>query len=63
MLAESVCFLQEMKPNPSTGDAMWFLLVSNMNISHVYVMEADHAYNIVSDEDANRTPLLSYRRT
>ncbi|XP_027165560.1 putative E3 ubiquitin-protein ligase RF298 isoform X2 [Coffea eugenioides] len=49
MLAESVCFLREVKPDFSTGDAMWFLLVSDMNISHACTMEGDHPNNIVSD--------------
>lgn len=49
MLAESVCFLREVKPHFSTGDAMWFLLVSDMNISHACTIESDHPNNIISD--------------
>ncbi|KAL3505823.1 hypothetical protein ACH5RR_031205 [Cinchona calisaya] len=55
MLAESVCFLKEVKPNFTTGDAMWFLLVSDMNISHACVMESNHMTNIVGDAAPNGT--------
>ncbi|KAL3508012.1 hypothetical protein ACH5RR_033394 [Cinchona calisaya] len=49
MLAEAVCYVQELKPNYSNGDAMWYLLISDMNISNVCVMEADNPNSMVSD--------------
>ncbi|EPS63287.1 hypothetical protein M569_11496, partial [Genlisea aurea] len=41
ILAELVCLLREIRPFFSTGDAMWFLLICDMNISHACAMDGD----------------------
>ncbi|XP_030465838.1 putative E3 ubiquitin-protein ligase RF298 [Syzygium oleosum] len=41
VLAELVCVLQEVRPFFSTGDAMWCLLICDMNVSHACAMDAD----------------------
>ncbi|CAH9071810.1 unnamed protein product [Cuscuta epithymum] len=39
VLAELVCVLQEVKPFFSTGDAMWCLLICDMNVSHACALD------------------------
>ncbi|XP_068664098.1 putative E3 ubiquitin-protein ligase RF298 [Aristolochia californica] len=41
ILAEMVCVLREVRPFFSTGDAMWCLLICDMNVSHACAMDAD----------------------
>ncbi|KAF8027850.1 hypothetical protein BT93_E0700 [Corymbia citriodora subsp. variegata] len=41
VLAELVCVLREVRPFFSTGDAMWCLLICDMNVSHACAMDAD----------------------
>ncbi|KAF8392506.1 hypothetical protein HHK36_022848 [Tetracentron sinense] len=41
ILAEMVCVLREVRPFFSTGDAMWCLLICDMNVSHACAMEGD----------------------
>lgn len=41
VLAELVCVLREVRPFFSTGDAMWCLLLCDMNVSHACAMDAD----------------------
>ncbi|XP_024019601.1 putative E3 ubiquitin-protein ligase RF298 isoform X2 [Morus notabilis] len=40
VLAELVCVLREVRPFFSTGDAMWCLLICDMNVSHACAMDA-----------------------
>ncbi|XP_019463818.1 PREDICTED: putative E3 ubiquitin-protein ligase RF298 isoform X2 [Lupinus angustifolius] len=39
ILAEMVCVLREVRPFFSTGDAMWCLLICDMNVSHACAMD------------------------
>ncbi|XP_057757722.1 putative E3 ubiquitin-protein ligase RF298 [Arachis stenosperma] len=41
MLAELICVLREVRPFFSTGDAMWCLLICDMNVSHACAMDTD----------------------
>ncbi|KAK7303207.1 hypothetical protein RJT34_14109 [Clitoria ternatea] len=41
ILAELVCVLREIRPFFSTGDAMWCLLICDMNVSHACAMDGD----------------------
>lgn len=41
VLAELVCVLREVRFFSSTGDAMWCLLICDMNVSHACAMDAD----------------------
>lgn len=41
VLAEMVCVLQEVRPFFTTGDAMWCLLICDMNMSHACAMDGD----------------------
>ncbi|XP_030515932.2 putative E3 ubiquitin-protein ligase RF298 isoform X1 [Rhodamnia argentea] len=41
VLAELVFVLREVRPFFSTGDAMWCLLICDMNVSHACAMDAD----------------------
>ncbi|CAI9275036.1 unnamed protein product [Lactuca saligna] len=41
ILAELVCVVREVRPFFSTGDAMWCLLVSDMNVSHACTMDSE----------------------
>ncbi|KAL7144597.1 hypothetical protein ABFS83_07G023000 [Erythranthe nasuta] len=41
ILAELVCLLREVRPFFSTGDAMWCLLICDMNVSHACAMDGD----------------------
>ncbi|CAI9118654.1 OLC1v1020250C1 [Oldenlandia corymbosa var. corymbosa] len=49
MVAESVCVVKQMKPSASTGEAMWFLLVCDMNISLGCVIETDQMSGMTTD--------------
>ncbi|XP_022740520.1 putative E3 ubiquitin-protein ligase RF298 isoform X2 [Durio zibethinus] len=50
ILAELVCFLREVRPFFSTGDAMWCLLICDMNVSHACAMDGDPLGGFVGDE-------------
>ncbi|KAI4345524.1 hypothetical protein L6164_012638 [Bauhinia variegata] len=49
ILAELVCVLREVRPFFSTGDAMWCLLICDMNVSHACAMDGDPLSSFVSD--------------
>ncbi|KAK4372500.1 hypothetical protein RND71_007884 [Anisodus tanguticus] len=54
VLAELVCVLQEVRPFFSTGDAMWCLLICDMNVSHACAMESDPPLSsLVGDGNEN----------
>ncbi|KAL7608035.1 hypothetical protein Lser_V15G10525 [Lactuca serriola] len=61
ILAELVCVVREVRPFFSTGDAMWCLLVSDMNVSHACTMDSESlssssSSNMVGDvSDPNST--------
>ncbi|XP_044499721.1 putative E3 ubiquitin-protein ligase RF298 isoform X2 [Mangifera indica] len=49
VLAELVCVLREVRPFFSTGDAMWCLLICDMNVSHACAMDGDPLSSFSSD--------------
>lgn len=49
VLAELVCVLREVRPFFSTGDAMWCLLICDMNVSHACAMDGDPLSSFVGD--------------
>ncbi|KAF3631049.1 putative E3 ubiquitin-protein ligase-like isoform X3 [Capsicum annuum] len=50
VLAELVCVLLEVRPFFSTGDAMWCLLICDMNVSHACAVESsDPLSSLVGD--------------
>ncbi|XP_021290724.1 putative E3 ubiquitin-protein ligase RF298 isoform X2 [Herrania umbratica] len=53
ILAELVCVLREVRPFFSTGDAMWCLLICDMNVSHACAMDGDPLSGFVGDEASN----------
>ncbi|OMO98369.1 E3 ubiquitin-protein ligase [Corchorus olitorius] len=53
ILAELVCVLREVRPFFSTGDAMWCLLICDMNVSHACAMDGDPLSGFVSDGASN----------
>lgn len=55
VLAELVCVLREVRPFFSTGDAMWCLLICDMNVSHACAMESDPLSSLVGDGTENST--------
>ncbi|KAK4796250.1 hypothetical protein SAY86_028576 [Trapa natans] len=54
VLAEMVCVLREVRPFLSVGDAMWCLLICEMNISHACVMYGDSFSDASSEGNSNR---------
>lgn len=52
ILAELVCVLREVRPFFSTGDALWCLLICDMNVSHACAMDGDPLSIFVSDGTA-----------
>ncbi|XAR57167.1 hypothetical protein NMG60_11025217 [Bertholletia excelsa] len=48
-LAEMVCLLREIRPFFSTGDAMWCLLICDMNVSHACAMDGDAVNSLSAD--------------
>ncbi|GAA0150574.1 hypothetical protein LIER_09490 [Lithospermum erythrorhizon] len=50
ILAELVCVLREVRPFFSTGDAMWCLLICDMNLSQACTMESE--YSCLTDDGA-----------
>jgi hypothetical protein len=59
VLAELVCVLQEVRPFFSTGDAMWCLLICDMNVSHACAMEGEPLSSFVCDGAASGSSYLS----
>ncbi|XP_077218567.1 putative E3 ubiquitin-protein ligase RF298 [Tasmannia lanceolata] len=55
ILAEFVCVLREVRPFFSTGDAMWCLLICDMDVSHACAMDGDPLSRFGNDE----TPVSS----
>ncbi|XP_027332625.1 putative E3 ubiquitin-protein ligase RF298 isoform X2 [Abrus precatorius] len=53
VLAELVCVLREVRPFFSIGDAMWCLLICDMNVSHACAMECDPLSSLGTDSTAN----------
>ena len=53
VLAELVCVLREVRPFFSTGDAMWCLLICDMNVSHACAMDGDPLCTFVNDGSSN----------
>ncbi|KAI3694225.1 hypothetical protein L1987_77187 [Smallanthus sonchifolius] len=53
ILAELVCVVREVRPFFSTGDAMWCLLVSDMNVSHACTMDGETLSSLVGDDASN----------
>ncbi|XP_044486014.1 putative E3 ubiquitin-protein ligase RF298 isoform X2 [Mangifera indica] len=49
ILAELVCVLREVRPFFSTGDAMWCLLICDMNVAHACAMDGDPLSSFSSD--------------
>ncbi|MQL73797.1 hypothetical protein Taro_006154 [Colocasia esculenta] len=50
ILAEMICVLREVRPSFSIGDAMWYLLISDMNVSHACSMDGDPSSSMCSDD-------------
>lgn len=48
-LAEMVCVLREVRPFFSNGDAMWCLLICDMNVAHACAMDEDALSNFNKD--------------
>ncbi|XP_050217999.1 putative E3 ubiquitin-protein ligase RF298 isoform X2 [Mercurialis annua] len=53
ILAELVCVLREVRPFFSTGDAMWCLLICDMNVSHACAMDGDPLSSFAGDGAVN----------
>ncbi|CAN0898564.1 Putative E3 ubiquitin-protein ligase RF298 [Linum grandiflorum] len=53
ILADLVCLLREVRPSFSTGDAMWCLLISDMNLSHACAMDGDAMISGTADGTSN----------
>ncbi|XWS08685.1 hypothetical protein CRYUN_Cryun40dG0022400 [Craigia yunnanensis] len=59
ILAELVCVLREVRPFFSTGDAMWCLLICDMNVSHACAMDGDPFSGFVGDGASNGSSFTS----
>lgn len=55
ILAELVCVLREVRPFFSTGDAMWCLLICDMNVTHACAMDSDPFNAFVCDGASNES--------
>lgn len=53
ILAELVCVLREVRPFFSTGDAMWCLLICDMNVSLACAMDGDPLSGFIGDGVSN----------
>ncbi|GAB2266387.1 hypothetical protein Dimus_001396 [Dionaea muscipula] len=53
VLEELVCVLRKVRPFCSTGDAMWCLLIWDMNVSQACAMDDDPLGSFLSDGTAN----------
>lgn len=49
ILAELVCLVREVRPFFSTGDAMWCLLISDMNMSHACAVDGNSMGSLLDD--------------
>ncbi|XP_060215285.1 putative E3 ubiquitin-protein ligase RF298 [Lycium barbarum] len=58
VLAELVCILREVRPFFSIGDAMWCLLICDMNVSHACAMDSTPLGSLVVDGNANSSASL-----
>ncbi|XP_038702530.1 putative E3 ubiquitin-protein ligase RF298 [Tripterygium wilfordii] len=58
ILAELVCVLREVRPFFSIGDAMWCLLICDMNISHACAMDGDLLSSFDGDGASDGTSLI-----
>ncbi|KZV30461.1 hypothetical protein F511_33722 [Dorcoceras hygrometricum] len=61
ILAELVCLLREVRPFFSIGDAMWCLLVCDMNVSHACAMDSDPLYSFLADANIKGNSSISSR--
>ncbi|XP_011071516.1 putative E3 ubiquitin-protein ligase RF298 [Sesamum indicum] len=59
ILAELVCLLREVRPFFSTGDAMWCLLICDMNVSHACAMDTDPLGSCTGDATSNGNSSIS----
>ncbi|KAL8171331.1 hypothetical protein V2J09_023135 [Rumex salicifolius] len=59
VLVELVCILQAVRPFFSTGDALWCLLLCDMNVSHACAMEADPLSNFLNDGVSNASSFIA----
>ncbi|KAL0367642.1 UNVERIFIED_CONTAM: putative E3 ubiquitin-protein ligase [Sesamum radiatum] len=59
ILAELVCLLREVRPFFSTGDAMWCLLICDMNVSHACAMDTDPLGSCIGDATSNGNSSIS----
>ncbi|KAI3469479.1 hypothetical protein Pfo_026142 [Paulownia fortunei] len=59
ILAELVCLLREVRPFFSTGDAMWCLLICDMNVSHACAMDGDPLGGFLGDATSNANSSIS----
>ncbi|KAE8723383.1 S-adenosylmethionine decarboxylase proenzyme 4 [Hibiscus syriacus] len=59
ILTELFCVLREVRPFFSTGDAMWCLLICDMNLSHSCAMDGDPLNGFVGDGVSNGVSFAS----
>ncbi|MCE2054990.1 hypothetical protein HAX54_041755 [Datura stramonium] len=57
VLAELVCVLREVRPFFSTGDAMWCLLICDMNVSHACAMDSTPLGSLVDGNENSSASL------
>uniref|UniRef100_A0A7C9DSP5 PIR2-like helical domain-containing protein n=1 Tax=Opuntia streptacantha TaxID=393608 RepID=A0A7C9DSP5_OPUST len=55
VLAELVCSLREVGHFFSTGDAMWHLLICDMNVSHACTMDGDPLSSMITEGSSSVT--------
>ncbi|KAG8373016.1 hypothetical protein BUALT_Bualt12G0127100 [Buddleja alternifolia] len=59
ILAELVCLLREVRPFFSVGDAMWCLLICDMNVSHACAIDSDPSVCSLVDATSNGNSSIS----
>ncbi|KAE8726353.1 hypothetical protein F3Y22_tig00007043pilonHSYRG00043 [Hibiscus syriacus] len=59
ILTELVCVLREVRPFFSIGDAMWCLMICDMNLSHACAMDGDPLNGFVGDGVSNGFSIAS----
>ncbi|KAL3812747.1 hypothetical protein ACJIZ3_014015 [Penstemon smallii] len=59
VLAELVCLLREVRPFFSTGDAMWCLLICDMNVTHACAMDSDPLGSFLGDVSSSEISSIS----
>lgn len=59
ILAELVCVLREVRPFSSTGDAMWCLLICDMNLSNACAMNGDSTNSFLNVGTSLAIPCIS----